>query len=68
MAVIEGLVQVYEVGSRTPSIPDLGQMPDVVVITQEFQPLRRPTNIVAGEQTSIVAAGGLMQKRVLSHH
>jgi len=36
VAVIEGLVQVSaeEIGTRTPSIPDLDQVPDVVVITK----------------------------------
>jgi transmembrane sensor len=67
VSVIEGLVQVSadDKASSTTPRADLSRVPDVVVTTKEFQPLRKPTRIVAGEEVSIVADGALMQRRAL---
>jgi transmembrane sensor len=64
ISVIEGVVRVS--AERDGSIPSLsgasGKVPDVVLATKEFEPLRRPATVSAGEQASIVADGALIQK------
>lgn len=64
VSVIEGVVQVSTEESVPP--PPMGKpdhFPDLVVTTKEFQPLRKPARLSAGEQASIVAEGTLMQRR-----
>lgn len=66
VSVLDGAVQVStdERGGTASTVKSAGTS-DVIVTTAEFEPLRKPARVPAGEQARIVAEGTLMQVRPL---
>jgi transmembrane sensor len=64
VSVVSGLVQVSQDHSHSQASPAVPA--PVLLTTPEFEPIRKPARVSAGEQVSIVASGTLIQRRQIN--